>query len=105
MRCVRSLAKLFLAAGAVVLVFATPPAMADRLKDILDKKVLRVGHLVDLPPFGMTDKDQKPIGFDIDLANIMAQELGVKLELTAVTGANRLPYLVTDKVDVIIGAF
>ena len=105
MSYVRSFAKLFLTAVVVSFALATPPAMADRFKDILDKKVLRVGHLVDLPPFGMTDKDQKPIGFDIDLANMMAQDLGVKLEFTAVTGANRLPYLVTDKVDVIIGAF
>jgi polar amino acid transport system substrate-binding protein len=105
MTSLRSFAKLFVAAAAVVLTLAAPPATADRLKDILDKGVLRVGHLVDLPPFGMTDKDQKPIGFDIDLANMMAQDLGVKLQFTAVTGANRLPYLVTDKVDLIIGAF
>ena len=81
------------------------PAQADRLKDILDSGKVRVGILVDLPPFGMTDKDQKPIGFDIDLANMFAEDLGVKLELIPVTGANRLPYLVTNKVDVIIGAF
>jgi polar amino acid transport system substrate-binding protein len=105
MSCLRSFAKLLVAAGAIALTLAAQPAMADRLKDILDRGVLRVGHLVDLPPFGMTDKDQKPIGFDIDLANMMAQDLGVKLQLTAVTGANRLPFLVTDKVDVIIGAF
>jgi len=80
-------------------------AQADRLKDILDSGKVRVGTLVDLPPFGMTDKDQKPIGFDIDLANMFAEDLGVKLELIPVTGANRLPYLVTNKVDVIIGAF
>ncbi len=80
-------------------------AQADRLKEILDAGKVRVGILVDLPPFGMTDQNQKPIGFDIDLANMFAEDLGVKLELIPVTGANRLPYLVTNKVDVIIGAF
>src|SRR5688572_2661063 len=63
MSCLRSFAKLLVAAGAIALTLAAQPAMADRLKDILDRGVLRVGHLVDLPPFGMTDKDQKPIGF------------------------------------------
>lgn len=105
MSSLRSFSKLVVAAAAITLTLAAQPAMADRLKDILDKGVVRVGHLVDLPPFGMTDKDQKPIGFDIDLANMLAKDLGVKLELTAVTGANRLPYLVTDKVDLIVGAF
>src|ERR1043166_2402931 len=105
MSSLRAFAKLLLVAAVSISAFIAPSAMADRLKDILDKGVIRVGHLVDLPPFGMTDANQKPIGFDIDLANMLAQELGVKLELTAVTGANRLPYLVTDKVDLIIGAF
>ncbi|MGH8634316.1 MAG: transporter substrate-binding domain-containing protein, partial [Burkholderiales bacterium] len=105
MSSLHSFSKLVVAAAAITLTLAAQPAMADRLKDILDKGVVRVGHLVDLPPFGMTDKDQKPIGFDIDLANMLAKDLGVKLELTAVTGANRLPYLVTDKVDLIVGAF
>lgn len=92
----------------LVIGFAMPflqPAHADRLKDVLDAGRIRVGILVDLPPFGMTGKDQKPIGFDIDLANMMAEDLGVKLELIPLTGANRLPALVTNKVDVVIGAF
>lgn len=77
----------------------------DGLHAIIDRGTVRVGTLVDLPPFGMTDKDGKPMGFDTDLANMLVSDLGVKLEQIPVTGANRLPYLVTDKVDIIIGAF
>jgi len=89
----------------VIAMLLTQTAHADRMKDILDSGKVRVGILVDLPPFGMMDKDQKPEGFDIDLAHMFAADLGVKLEMIPVTGANRLPYLVTNKVDVIIGAF
>jgi polar amino acid transport system substrate-binding protein len=41
-------------------------------------------------------------GFDVDMANMVAKAMGVKLELTQITGANRLPFLLTDKVDVVI---
>jgi polar amino acid transport system substrate-binding protein len=41
-------------------------------------------------------------GFDVDMANMVAKSLGVKLELTQITGANRIPFLLTDKVDVVI---
>lgn len=90
--------------AAVACLLTATAATAD-LKDILDRGTIRVGHLIDLPPFGMLDKNQKPIGFDIDLTEMLASDLGVKVELVPVTGANRLPYLVTNKVDIIIGAF
>ena len=35
-------------------------------------------------------------------AIVDAKALGVKLELTQITGANRLPFLLTDKVDIVI---
>jgi polar amino acid transport system substrate-binding protein len=85
--------------------FAPSIAKADMLDDIMKRGTIRVGTLVDLPPFGMTDKDQNPIGFDVELANMLAKDLGVKLELVPVSGGNRLPYLVTNKVDIIVGAF
>ncbi len=46
----------------------------------------------------------KPLGYDIDTAKLMAHSLGVKLELVPVTSANRVPYLQTDKVDLVISS-
>src|SRR5882762_4871658 len=40
--------------------------------------------------------------FDVELAGMVAKALGVKLELQQVTGANRIPFLLTDKVDIVI---
>ena len=92
-----------LAAAAIAL--AAPAAQANRLKEILDRGTVRVAALIDLPPYGYTDEKQKPAGLDIDLAEILAKDLNVKLELQQITGINRIPYLLTDKVDLILGCF
>jgi polar amino acid transport system substrate-binding protein len=78
------------------------PAYADRLQDILDKGVVRIRVPIDVPPFGFTDENQEPVGLDVDLAGMVAKELGVELELQQITGINRIPFLMTDKVDVVI---
>ena len=77
-------------------------AWADRFEEIIAKGVVRIGVPLDVPPFGSQNVNREPEGFDVDMANMVAKALGVKLELTQITGANRLPYLLTDKVDIII---
>ena len=57
---------------------------------------------IDVPPFGSTDENGKPVGFDIDLAIMVAKDLGVELEMQQITGINRIPYLLTNKVDIVI---
>jgi polar amino acid transport system substrate-binding protein len=94
--------RLFSAALAAALVFSLAQARADAFADILKNGSLRVAVPLDAPPFGSVSQERKPEGFDIDLAEMVAKALGVKLELQQVTGANRIPYLLTDKVDVII---
>src|SRR3546814_9366599 len=61
--------------------------------------VIKVGIIIDFPPYGTTDVHNKPDGYDADVAKLLAQHLGVKLDLVPVTGPNRIPYLLTDKVD------
>lgn len=78
------------------------PAWADRFEDILSKGVIRIGVPLDVPPFGSQNANREAEGFDVDMANMVAKALGVKLELTQITGANRIPFLLTDKVDVVI---
>lgn len=45
-----------------------------------------------------------PQGYDIDVAKLIADKLGVKVELVPVTSANRVPYLQTNKVDLVISS-
>jgi polar amino acid transport system substrate-binding protein len=86
------------ALGAVPVQAATPDEIKARGK-------LIVGVLTDYPPFGGTDANQQPAGYDADVAALMAKSLGVKLELVPVTGPNRIPYLLTNKVDLLIATF
>ena len=79
-------------------------AHADRLEDILKKGVVRIAVPLDVPPFGSQNQQREAEGFDVELAGMVAKALGVKLELQQVTGANRIPFLLTDKVDIVISA-
>lgn len=78
-------------------------AYADTLDDIGRSGVLRVAILQDYPPFGSIGPDMLPRGYDVDVANLLAKKLNLKVALVPVTGANRIPYLQTRKVDIVIG--
>lgn len=79
-------------------------ASADKLDDIEKSGTLKVAVPQDFPPFGSVGADLQPQGYDIDMAAYLADELGVKLELVPVTSANRIPYLQTEKVDLVISS-
>ena len=91
-----------LLAVVAALLLGIVPARADKLQDILSKGVVRIGVPLDAPPFGSQDASRKAVGFDIELAEMVAKGLGVKLEMQQITGANRIPFLLTDKVDIVI---
>ena len=99
---------LALLTGAVVAAQALPaaiqPAFADALANIEKAKVIRVAVPQDFPPFGSVGADMQPKGYDVDMANLIASKLGVKAELVPVTSANRIPYLQTNKVDLVISS-
>ncbi|ULR30228.1 transporter substrate-binding domain-containing protein [Dickeya fangzhongdai] len=97
--------KRFLAVvGAALLMVQAGQAMADQLQDIQKRGVLRVAVPQDFPPFGSVGTDLQPQGYDIDMARYLASEMKLKLQLVPVTSANRVPYLQTDKVDLVISS-
>ncbi len=100
--------RLFKAATAAffsMAVFALPHgAKADALDDIMKAKVIKVAVPQDFAPFGSAGPDLKPVGYDIDMANLIGKELGVKVEIIPVTSANRIPYLQTRKADLVISS-
>ncbi|MGI2820381.1 transporter substrate-binding domain-containing protein [Vibrio fluvialis] len=100
--------KLFAAMSSVLmsasLLFGATIAQADQLESVQQKGVLKVAVPQDFPPFGSVGTDLKPHGYDIDMAAYLAQKLDVKLELVPVTSANRIPYLQTGKVDLVISS-
>ena len=77
-------------------------ARADALQDIQKSGTLRIGVFMDYPPFASIGKDMKPHGYDIDMGNLLARQLKAKVALVSVTGDNRMAFLATHKVDVLM---
>jgi polar amino acid transport system substrate-binding protein len=81
------------------------PAAAQTVDEIISRGTINIGVLVDLPPYGLLNAQQQPDGYDIDVANLLGKYLGVKVNLVQLTSPNRIPFLVTNKVDLIVATF
>ncbi len=81
-----------------------PSASAETPEDIKKKGELVIGLLVDFPPYGILNSDNQPDGYDADVSRLLAKDWGVKLKLVPVTGPNRIPYLLTGKVDLLVAS-
>lgn len=85
---------------------ATGVAHADKLDDIQKAGVVRIAVFDSNPPFGYVDpQSKKLVGYDVDVAEAIGKALGVKVELRATNPANRIPLLVSKKVDLIAANF
>ncbi|MCX7801800.1 MAG: basic amino acid ABC transporter substrate-binding protein [Meiothermus ruber] len=62
---------------------------------------LTVGTSPDYPPFESLDKNNKIIGFDVDLLNLIGAELGVKVNFIGQSFDGLIPALLTKKIDLI----
>lgn len=92
--------------AAAALAFTAGVAQADRLDDIRKNGVLRVAAFDSNPPFGFVDASSKKIeGLDVDFAQALADKLGVKLQIVPTNPANRIPLLVSNKVDLVVANF
>lgn len=80
------------------------PAWAQSLEDLKKKGEVNVGLLVDFPPYGTTNAQNQPDGYDADVALLLGKDWGVKVNLVPVTGPNRIPFLLTNKVDLLIAS-
>ncbi|RZF27928.1 transporter substrate-binding domain-containing protein [Paraburkholderia sp. UYCP14C] len=89
-------------AGATALATFAPIAHADALDTIAKTGVVRVGVFEDYPPFGSIGPDMKPVGYDIEMADVLGKALNAKVELVQVTGDNRMAYLADHKADMLL---
>ncbi len=78
------------------------PLWADALENVTKAGVLKVGIFEDFPPFASLNTSMKIEGYDTEVADKLAAALGVKAELVAITGQNRIPFLTEGKVDVLL---
>jgi polar amino acid transport system substrate-binding protein len=81
---------------------SVPAAHADALEDIKQAGAINIGVFADFPPFSSMSADMSLKGYDIDVAQFIADSLGVDLNLVGVTGQNRIPYLNDRRVDLLM---
>ena len=80
------------------------PAFADKLDDIISANVLRCAVVLDFPPMGSRDSNNEPTGFDVDYCNDLAAALGVQAEIVETTFPERIPALMSGRVDVAVAS-
>ncbi|QIW15103.1 ABC transporter substrate-binding protein [Pasteurellaceae bacterium RH1A] len=81
---------------------------SDSVAQIKEKGVIRIGVFGDKPPFGYVDANGKNQGFDIEIAKDLATSLlgsPDKIEFVLTEAANRVEYLKSGKVDLILANF
>lgn len=86
-------------------VLIAPTVHANTLDDIMQRKKMLVAIDLGAPPFGLMDAKLQAQGSDVDVARMLAKDMGVELEIVQVTGPNRIPFLMTGKADMVISSF
>lgn len=82
---------------------AESAASASLVDDVLKAGKLRVG-LDFFVPWAAKDKEGNLIGFEVDVATKVAQDMGVEVEFVPTEWSGIIPALLTGKFDVIIGS-
>ena len=75
------------------------------LDEIKKSGTIKIGVFSDKNPFGYVDENGKYQGYDIYFANRLGKDLGVKVKFVSTEAANRIEYLKTGKVDLILANF
>ena len=75
------------------------------LDEIQESGVINIGVFSDKSPFGYVDENGDYAGYDVYFAERIGQDLGVKINYVSTEAANRIEYLQTGKVDIILANF
>ena len=84
--------------------FLSTIAQAKSLDDILKDGVIRIGINPNFPPNSSRNASGEWEGFDIDIGNMIAADLKVKVEWVPTATKDRVPFLVADTIDLSLGA-
>ena len=93
---------LVLFALIVVASVCTGAHAQSRLDQITKRGVLRVGMTGDQPPFNMEAKDGTLMGYEVDLAKMLAKSMDLKLETVRMPFNDLLPAIQNGKVDMVM---
>ena len=75
------------------------------LDEIKESGTINIGVFSDKNPFGYVDEYGEYQGYDVYFANRIGEDLGVKVNFVSTEAANRIEYLQTGKVDIILANF
>ena len=75
------------------------------LDQIKDSGTINIGVFSDKNPFGYVDENGDYQGYDVYFANRIGEDLGVEVNFVSTEAANRIEYLQTGKVDIILANF
>ena len=75
------------------------------LEEIQASGTVNIGVFSDKSPFGYVDENGEYQGYDVYFANRIGEDLGVKVNFVSTEAANRIEYLQTGKVDIILANF
>lgn len=98
------LKKISLVFASIATVGMVSSVSADQLDKVIKKGTLNCGVVLDFPPMGYFDKNNKAAGFDVDYCNDLAKAMGVKSNVMNLTWGDRIPSLISGKTDVVIGS-
>jgi polar amino acid transport system substrate-binding protein len=91
--------------GAVLVASgAASVASARTLDEIMASKKLIVGINPTLPPLGIFDDKNQIAGVDVDIAKAIADKMGLSLEVVQVGSPDRIPFVQSGKIDMVMGA-
>ena len=84
---------------------ASAEAVYRTLDEIKESGTINIGVFSDKNPFGYVDENGEYQGYDVYFANRIGEDLGVEVNFVSTEAANRIEYLQTGKVDVILANF
>jgi len=87
---------------ALLLLLALGPVHADALDTILERGTIRVG-VAEFVPWTLKNKDDELMGFEIDVANKVASDMGVAADFTVYVWEDIIPALQKGEIDMIAG--
>ena len=99
----RHLVRLLVAMGLLSIIAF--PAAAQTVDDIIKRGKVIIGVNTTTPIFGILGRDGQPEGYDPDVARLLGKYLGVPVEFVPVTAANRISFLLSNRIDMIIALF
>src|SRR2546423_3158662 len=80
-------------------------AQAQTVDETIKRGKVIIGVNTTTPIFGILGKDGQPEGYDPDVARLVGKYLGVPVEFVPVTAANRISFLLSNRIDMIIALF